>query len=858
MNHLSVFRIDSGLIMTDGFVFLDTETTGMEDNARVIDIALVQTSSNGEIEKVYDSLIHGDGSSGGSRLVAIHQITNEMIKNARRFEEVWVEIEPLLRNRIIVAHNEQFDRKHINYELAQIGVKPLDGFLCSLKLARFLGLATRKTKTSNGSSGKLEALADRFGFKIESAHRALPDTKALVKVFWKMKEHYPDEVNEFIAHHQSIAVGHLKPLGSVSSSNLPRTMVKEFNKSDEHEKAEDDESKFDVTTEVQSFNRLDLSSKDLSNQNLNRALFCQILGTGANFSGSSLENCYFSQAYLEDAMFQGVRAFKADFGRADLTDANFSDANLEGANFQFSDLTGADFTGANLEGASFGWANLRRTNLTNANLTSANFHNAFIGESIFLNAIVQDCDLPKGLHTYDFTDIDFTNVRYKRHWESHFPNANFTRSNLRDLNLECTHFISANFVNADLSGVNLSEANLSAANFTGANLARANLSGADLSGTNFTGANLTDADLSYADFHETKFINAHCYQTTFSIDHSRFGENHRPDFTGANLFNSDFSGSYHLSAIMTNANLCNANFREATISDTDFSGAELTGANFSSTELKNVTISILQLSAAELNCTVIDRNTFLNNGIKKGDLDIIGTELWCDFSENWLELIEAPSDFNEFYAAQEFTFAGDFAGWDFSNIDLHGNSLQGSNLVGCDFSSTDLSSADLGATDCTKSTFFRAKLVGTSFENANLSKCSFEKATIYDVDFTGADLSEANLSNLDLTAMEFSEVDFFKANLVAVDFSNCNLSDCCFIGANLDGARFVGADLTNSDFSNATLTNCIFQNANLANVNFAGSNLSSANLLDTNINTRKLKFAKLFNSFMPDGTVSQA
>jgi len=88
--------------MTDGFVFLDTETTGMEDDARVIDIALVQTSSNGEIEKVYDSLIHGDGSSGGSRLVAIHHITNEMIKNARRFAEVWVEIEPLLRNRIML------------------------------------------------------------------------------------------------------------------------------------------------------------------------------------------------------------------------------------------------------------------------------------------------------------------------------------------------------------------------------------------------------------------------------------------------------------------------------------------------------------------------------------------------------------------------------------------------------------------------------------------------------------------------------------------------------------------------------------------------------------------------------------
>ena len=40
-------------VLTDGFVFLDTETTGMDSDSRVIDIALVQTSRNGELEKIY-------------------------------------------------------------------------------------------------------------------------------------------------------------------------------------------------------------------------------------------------------------------------------------------------------------------------------------------------------------------------------------------------------------------------------------------------------------------------------------------------------------------------------------------------------------------------------------------------------------------------------------------------------------------------------------------------------------------------------------------------------------------------------------------------------------------------------------
>ena len=803
--------------MTDGFVFLDTETTGMEDDARVIDIALVQTSSNGEIEKVYDSLIYGDGSSGGSRLVAIHHITNEMIKNARRFAEVWVEIEPLLRNRIIVAHNELFDRKHINYELAQIGVKPLDEFLCSLKLARFLGLATRKSKTSNGSSGKLEALADRFGFKIESAHRALPDTKALVKVFWKMQEHYPDEVNEFIAHHQGVAVSTLKTLGSSVSNNEPRAMVGVVEKSEEIEIVEDDESNFDATTEGHNFNRLTLPSIDFRNRNLNNASFCQIFGDGANFFGCPLDNSYFLQAQLSNTIFQNVSAVLADFDRAVLRNANFIGANLAGADFQFSDLNGSDFTGANLEDASFLGADLTGTNFTNANLTSANFHNAHLSDTVFLNAIVEDCKLPKGLHNYDFTDINFTEDQYVRHLSIDFPNVDFTRANLQGLNLQDKNFSGADFTEADLSGANLRDA--------------------DLSYANFTGANLSGADLSDATTDGVSFANTNCHQTIFCFDDR---EAHEPaDFTGAYLFNSDFSNSH--------------------LRQTDFSGANLTMANLRDTELFDVTLSFSQLVKARLHATVLDKSTFVKNGYKVSDLtsidaNFLGLSDWDD----WSDLIETPSDFIKFFADLGLALSGDFNGWDFSNINLHGNSLQGSNLVECDFSSTDLTSVNLGGTDCTKSTFFRAILVGTGFENANLSKCTFEKATIYDADFTGADLSEANLSSLDLTAMEFSEVDFSKANLVSADFSNSNLSDCCFMGANLNGARFDGADLTNSDFSNATLANGSFQNADLANVNFAGSNLGGANFLGSNVNTRKLRYAKLFNTFMPDGTVFRA
>jgi DNA polymerase III epsilon subunit-like protein len=163
----------------------------------VIEIALIQTSLTGERQKEFTALIRGTGYSGGARLVAIHHITDEMIKNERDFKDVWVEISPMIQNRTLVAHNAIFDQGMINRELERIGESPIGDFLCTLKLARFLGLAHRKSAQSEGASGNLGALAARLGLDVKPDHRALADTHALTAVFWKMNAMYPQKVAEY-------------------------------------------------------------------------------------------------------------------------------------------------------------------------------------------------------------------------------------------------------------------------------------------------------------------------------------------------------------------------------------------------------------------------------------------------------------------------------------------------------------------------------------------------------------------------------------------------------------------------------------------------------------------------------------
>ena len=183
--------------MYDGYAFIDTETSGQGKGSRVIEIAIIQTTMDGKRQKEYSSLVFGDGKTGSAQAVAVHHITNEMIRDAPTFQTVWERVRPLIHNRILVAHNAEFDQRMINDVLERIGVSPLANFICTLKLVRHLGLAYRKTENRDGLSGRLGDVVGRLGLQVAPNHRALADTEALLALFWRLKKDYPDQVDEF-------------------------------------------------------------------------------------------------------------------------------------------------------------------------------------------------------------------------------------------------------------------------------------------------------------------------------------------------------------------------------------------------------------------------------------------------------------------------------------------------------------------------------------------------------------------------------------------------------------------------------------------------------------------------------------
>ena len=147
--------------------------------------------------------------------------------------------------------------------------------------------------------------------------------------------------------------------------------------------------------------------------------------------------------------FSNENLQRSNFSNKDLRGANFSGSNLSGSNFSGSNLSGANFSGATLEYSSnyyqtyvvnFENANLTNTNFTNADISSeTNFKNATLTGALFTGATI-------------YGNVDFNNIKFEGSLTINVGNGssdmNFTVENNAELILsgepDLVHAISHN------------------------------------------------------------------------------------------------------------------------------------------------------------------------------------------------------------------------------------------------------------------------------------------------------------------------------------------------------------------------------------------------------------------------------
>lgn len=144
--------------------FLNTETTGLDESAEIVEIAV--TDHQGRT--IIDTLVKPSVPIT-PELTAIHGISNEMVANAPTWNELYDELCLKLTGRTIVAYNSDFDARMVRQSCQLYGLPDLH---CSWECA----MQMYQHHTRHHKWIKLVEAAHQCRIKPQGhAHRALTD-----------------------------------------------------------------------------------------------------------------------------------------------------------------------------------------------------------------------------------------------------------------------------------------------------------------------------------------------------------------------------------------------------------------------------------------------------------------------------------------------------------------------------------------------------------------------------------------------------------------------------------------------------------------------------------------------------------
>lgn len=165
------------------FIVFDVETTSLHDfSGRIVEIGAVKFDLPGTVYEEFSSLIN-PGIPIPEKVIGIHGITDEMVKNERGAREVLEEFLEFIGNSttLMCAHNASFDIGFVSNELARCGLPiPAHRVLDTVSLSR--------TLFPEAGSHNLENLVNFLGISTVVTHRALDDVLQERELFLRCVE----------------------------------------------------------------------------------------------------------------------------------------------------------------------------------------------------------------------------------------------------------------------------------------------------------------------------------------------------------------------------------------------------------------------------------------------------------------------------------------------------------------------------------------------------------------------------------------------------------------------------------------------------------------------------------------------
>ena len=173
-------NVKKDYLMNNEFVVFDIETTGLDYMTHTLTEIGAVKIKNGKIIETFSTLINPEQEIS-SEITKITGITQEMVKDAPKLNDIIPDFFKFCKNSILVGQNVQFDFGFIDYYSRQINYvfdHEKDDTMIIAKKHMFL------------KNYKLKTIAESLNVPLINAHRAINDALATAKVFIKLIEKF--------------------------------------------------------------------------------------------------------------------------------------------------------------------------------------------------------------------------------------------------------------------------------------------------------------------------------------------------------------------------------------------------------------------------------------------------------------------------------------------------------------------------------------------------------------------------------------------------------------------------------------------------------------------------------------------
>jgi len=170
--------------------FVDVETTGTDPaRDRITEVGVVTVDRDHDALRVaqWSSLVN-PGVPIPPEIRWLTGISDDMVRQAPRFEQIAELLYDNFEDCVFVAHNARFDFGFIKSEFARAAIPWNARMLCTVRLSRRL--------YPDRGSHSLDAIAARFGLDETGRHRALGDARMLWQFMQKLYERQPPALIE--------------------------------------------------------------------------------------------------------------------------------------------------------------------------------------------------------------------------------------------------------------------------------------------------------------------------------------------------------------------------------------------------------------------------------------------------------------------------------------------------------------------------------------------------------------------------------------------------------------------------------------------------------------------------------------